>query len=306
MNQILITIPVSRDDTQRAELLLDLVYQIDNRTTKGSCLLVFAPEVHQEQKDKLKIAAELAFTNVDLHDIRQLVVPDGSKPAAISSMFYLIAQHITSVYRTPWLWLEPDSMPLKANWRESLADAYYGQARQYLCRKMQAGQGGPVFAARTGIYPPNCIQDIMASNAARVPFHESIADRAAFTALFQETEIKNVSEIHKVRADALVLHSDKQGVLADWVRQANAKPQQHPFETMAQFSVEHALRPVCEVPDLNTILNPPTNGVKDLVPEAAQAIVEHEASSPPNLKIPIVAPKKRGRPAKTKPELATA
>jgi len=219
--RMLTAIPVCREDAIRAELLLDLIYQLDGKKPKGHALLAFAPEVHQEMRDKLKIAALLAFETVDVFDIKQLIVADKEKRSAIWSMFFNVAQHISQNYRWPWLWLEPDCMPVAVGWREKLSEAYDNQPRRYLSRWMNAGD--VKFCHRVGIYPPNVMGDIQGAQTAQVPFDASIIDRSTKSDLFQQINITSKEEVSRIRQDAVLIHHDKQGVLADWVRGTTPK-----------------------------------------------------------------------------------
>jgi len=216
--KLLVTIPICREDAQRAEILLDLIYQLDGKTTQGAALLVFAPEVHQEMRDKLKITASLAFSTVDVFDIKQLFVADKEKLSAVWSMFNNVAQHIAHNYRWPWLWLEPDCMPVQTGWRKKIADAYETQPRRYLSRWMKSGE--TMFCHRVGVYPVNILGDIEAANVAKVPFEVSIVNLSTKCDLFQQVAITSADEVHKIRQDAVLIHHDKAGVLADWVRKS--------------------------------------------------------------------------------------
>jgi hypothetical protein len=265
--KILICIPCHREDVQRAELLLDLIYQLDRRETKGSCLLIFAPEVHEESKTKLKVAAELAFESVDVHEVKQLITVGKEKGAAVHAMFMQAANFIAPTYRFPWLWLEPDCMPLVPNWREKLADTYDRQPKRYLGRRLQAD--GNIFMSRIGIYPVNVLNDVELANLSQVAYHASIVSKATNSPLFQEAQIQAAAEVNKIRPDAVLLHSDKSGVLADWVR-GKAAPQ----------------------PDVNIPFHP--NGYDQL---AATEVINSESTI-------VNPPKRRGRPPK-KLEAAT-
>jgi hypothetical protein len=214
--KLLVVIPCCREDVARAEKTLDLIYQLEGRTAKGSCLLVFAPEVHAESKDKLRIAAELAFKSVDILDLKQLITVGKDKGAAVYAMFHAIAQHIPTAYRWPWLWLEPDCLPLKPGWREKLAEGYDNQCHRYLSRWLAAGEQR--FIARVGVYPVNILGDIEIANVSQVPFPTSVLDKSTKCDLFQEMTVTSVDMVNKIRPDAVLLHSDKEGVLMDWVR----------------------------------------------------------------------------------------
>ena len=213
---ILIVLPVCKEDAQRAELLLDLVYQLEGRKAKGFCVLAFAPDVHPEMRDKLFISAQLAFESVDLHHIQKLTAAGSEKRDSISAMFSECARFIANSYRAPWLWLEPDCMPLKAGWRDELSAAYENQPRRYLSRWLKSGEIR--FIARVGVYPVNIIDDMEIANVSNIPFPASVVSKSTVCDLFQEQVVTTADDVNKVRSNAVLLHGDKAGVLADWVR----------------------------------------------------------------------------------------
>jgi len=214
--KLITVIPCCKEDAARAETLLDLIYQVDGRIKKGYCLLVFAPEVHKEMRDKLQIAASLAFETVNIHNVQKLVVIGPTKHAGIWAMFREVAQHMASGYRWPWLWCEPDCIPLKANWRETLANAYDQQPRRYLSRWLKSGD--VTFIHHVGVYPVNILNDIEMAITSQIPFEASIIGQSTKTDLIQHLPIRAETDASKVRSDAVLLHGDKEGLLADIVR----------------------------------------------------------------------------------------
>jgi len=220
--KLLTVVPICKEDAARAELLLDIIYQIEGRKSSGYGLLVFEPNVHAEMRDKLIIAAQLAFESVDVHQIQKLVVASPDKGAAVYAMFSETARFVSQGYRCPWLWVEPDCMPLKPGWRDALAEAYDAQPRRYLSRWLKFGEQTGI--GRVGVYPVNINVDLEIANVAQVPFAYSVVNKSTKSELFQEAVITSIEQAGKIRPDAVLLHSDKQGLLADWVRQSIAQP----------------------------------------------------------------------------------
>jgi hypothetical protein len=48
-----------------------------------------------------------------------------------NQMFLMGAEHINANYRTPFLWLEADAVPMRAGWMQELADSYYSQPKWF-------------------------------------------------------------------------------------------------------------------------------------------------------------------------------
>lgn len=220
--KIVTVIPICKDDAARAELLLDLIYQLDNRTAKGCCLLAFASEVHQEMRDKLRMAASLAFESVDVFDVPQLAPTGTGKVDFIYAMFKAVATFVGQTYRWPWLWLEPDCVPLRNGWQEKLADAYEAQPKRYLSRWLKGGE--ITFIHRVGIYPVGILQDMNMAVATQVPFEAYIVNKTTKSDLFQQLPVTLETDYEKIRPDAVILHHDKVGLLADWVRKSIPNP----------------------------------------------------------------------------------
>ncbi len=280
--KILCVIPVSREDAARAELLLDLIYQLEGRVSKESCLLVFAPEVHQEMKDKLTLAAKLAFSSVDTFSLQTLMVAKNEKPSIVWAMFFNTAQHVSENYRWPWLWLEPDCMPVQPGWREKLWQAYDNQPKRYLSRRMKAGEA--TFCHRVGVYPASIMRDIQISQTAEVPFETSIVEHSTSCDLFQQVAIADKNEVARIRQDAVLIHHDKLGVLADWVRELAVKSIPNPEWVNAPYEID--MTP----PDLINVGPPPINA------NGARLI---------QIENPAAEPKRRGRPPKQQSVRAT-
>lgn len=104
-----------------------------------------------------------------------------------------------------------------------------------------------MFCHRVGVYPVNILGDIEAANIAKVPFEVSITSRSTKCDLFQQVAISHADEVHKIRQDAVLIHHDKAGVLASWVRGTVKKEAPvftpEPTEAESQPSLDAPIEP---------------------------------------------------------------
>ena len=206
----LIVIPFNAADASMAESLCDWIYFLSGRKQSGSCLLVAYKNVHEEMQVKVSAAAEVAFEHVEL-----TIAPEISSTAKkdrINHLFRVASDYVSKNYRLPWLWLEPDCVPLKKDWIQTLATAYEAQPKRYLGAYMKAAED-KFFLARVSIYPPDAIKDLAASTP--------LVSLATKTRLSQEIKYTE-SDLDKIREDAVLLHSDKSGKLIIHLREHNA------------------------------------------------------------------------------------
>jgi hypothetical protein len=224
--KLLTVIPCCKNDAARAEQLIDMIFQLEDRQAKGHCLLVCSPDVHPEMRAKLKISASLAFESVELFD--QIEIITLTKHEQCIEMLRQTAKHIFNNYTWPWLWLEPDCLPLVPGWLDKLASTYENQPRRYMGLKMQSS--GITFLSRLAIYPYNALVDIEQAVAVGTPLDQITVNKSLNCRMFQWLAVNELSDSEKVRPDAVLLHHDKRGVLLDWVIN-KAAPK--PVETIA-------------------------------------------------------------------------
>lgn len=215
---ILITIPFWQDNAAQTEQLLEFIFaQNDRAQIAGHVLLVNAPAVDKELVERIKISAELAFRGVHQLELRALVDDRAPKWRNINNAFTQTATHIAKGFRWPFLWLEPDCVPLRRGWHSRLVLEYGSQPKAYLGSRMKVeapGKPDMFLMARNGIYPPNAITDIPPADA---PFEiagaVNIFPKFTVSKSIQQTSIVNEGDIVKVREDAIICHGDKNGFL---------------------------------------------------------------------------------------------
>lgn len=248
MNNLLIVIPACSDDAPVAERLLDWVYQLGGKQASGHVLLVFAHDIHAEMKLKVKISAELAFEFVTEFQATKKWLPNNlpdrgepkTKTELINNLWEQTANHIAHHYRWPWLWLEPDCVPLTPDWRSKLADAYANQPKKFMGSHMKrkVGDADHLFMARTAIYHAGAFNELNKFSGGAPPFEwasEAYAiPRSTKSRLFQQLAYEG--DPSAVRADAVLLHSDKTGKLIEHLRE---KLDSIPSEDGIQKNGEH-------------------------------------------------------------------
>ncbi len=182
---MIIVIPILPDQAEAAETLCDFIYQLSGRQQSGSCLLIASDDVHAEFKLKCQLAAEVAFSNVEVVTANK----DNLFPTAISK--------IAANYKEPWLWLEPDCVPLKNGWREELETFYFTQPKKCAGAHLMDTATGKHWLGRQSIYPAdNFPADVfMASTKCRLIQQGSYTKR------------------EDVRPDAVLFCADKSGDL---------------------------------------------------------------------------------------------
>jgi len=103
-------------------------------------LLVGANDTHEEFRTKIKLAAEVAFREVDM------ILADAANlfGAAVARM---------DGYKSPWVYLDAFSVPLTPRWLESLEDHYDDSPKKILGPYLK--DGDKIWLGRHSIYPPD-------------------------------------------------------------------------------------------------------------------------------------------------------
>lgn len=200
---LLTVIPFCAADWERAEHLLDWIFQQNKRVPFGHCLLSAAGDTHAEMRLRVKISAELAFRHVT----EFLAAKEVQMPPQIH-LFRETALFVGRNTRWPWLLLEPDAVPLVPNWLASLAAEYDNQPFRYMGNHLKSASG-PLLD-RVAIYPASAVNDFdtkrefisMSSKSRRIQFGR-----------FVEGDQGKL-----LREDAVLFHGCKDGSLIKLLR----------------------------------------------------------------------------------------
>lgn len=200
MNILLVT-AFTTADWHRAEAMFDWHRKLHRQEPTGHVLLVAAKDAHDELRTKLRIAAELAFESV--HEIQASALPDKRTPK--EHVLIEAATHCGRWLRWPWLWLEPDCVPLTKGWLKTLGDAYTNQPARYYGPHFKSGDS--IILPRVSIYPASTINDIMAKR--------ELQPMSTKCRLIQYGVFQDGDELDKVRSDAVLFHSCKTNALME-------------------------------------------------------------------------------------------
>ena len=251
-NQLLIVLGFNAGDAVLAERLMDWCYELNGRQPiDHPILLVAAPNAHAELQEKVKLAAEVAFEHVELVPIGGQI---GEKVDGGNRLFKAGAFVAFNNYRAPWLWLEPDCVPLRKEWLSELQSAYEEQPRRFFGPHAKFGKDFErMLMCKTSIYPHDALNDLSGYCDSIVPFNqmaaETIVTRSTKCRLIQQGDIRGAEDFSKIRPDAVLLHSDKTGQLIQHYRSSGEA------STLATVAT---VEKMAEAFDTPTTISPPT------------------------------------------------
>lgn len=327
MNQkLLIILAVSANDGPLAERSLDLIYKLHGKKQAGHILIVANSDLHQELRQRLRITSELAFESVTETVAPTLIKEMASnKVRQMNNLFRHAAITVQTKFKWPWLWLEPDCVPLKPDWISQLADAYETQPRRYL-GLVSKNASDKMIMARCGVYHPGASHELDKLCQGEAPFAAACAERivesATHTPLVAYLPIESEDDIAKIPAKAVICHGDKQGIFAEnWVAPATAgigslecerfefmRPVANSSGAMAIHAdtiVDVTMQPQEIAKEINEFLESSSDEIPQNVAILSAPLDPELIGNPNNIEDPIgvvamPTPKRRGRPPKAK------
>lgn len=118
---LLIVIPFCTRDLNLARNLLAWIEEL-GKLPENDCLLVVDTKVSAEQAKPIESAAISIFKSVST--VRTpFSLPDEKWPIGPNWMWENAAKWVEAQHPTPWLWLEPDAVPLRDGWVKELEQA---------------------------------------------------------------------------------------------------------------------------------------------------------------------------------------
>lgn len=251
MNPILVVLPYHRGDFDIAKKLVQWISEL------GSCkphsiLLCADSTVPQESMRELMELARPSFERV-----ATMIVTVPTKPAEGServwppnTMFLQAANQVRENYRLPFLWLEPDAIPITDTWLDQIALAYQHCPRRFMGTIVtQVGQPGlpAQYLNGVAVYPNDAVE--VFNNISAVKDHSSAFDigsapvvvsKSQNTSLMQHfwgtkemppifvatkttDSPKNHVTMDFVKPGVVLFHRSKDGNLIDLLREQKAK-----------------------------------------------------------------------------------
>jgi hypothetical protein len=151
MNALIAAVAFCQKDLDLTKNLLKWIASLGG--CPGHACLLFPDSL--VPKEEQKAVRELAKPSFSYTGSIPIVVPE--KGFAPNHMFMMAAQQIMFSYKLPFLWLEPDCVPLKSGWLSRLSEEYAGSPKKLLGNLIEATQPGlpAVHLAGVAIYPPD-------------------------------------------------------------------------------------------------------------------------------------------------------
>lgn len=252
MNTLLVVIAYHPGDVQLAENLLSWINELGGTDTDHSCLLVADSNVPKEKRADLLQLARQSFR------FSATIPIDATKSAwPPNRMFLMAARQVSMCYKLPWLWLEPDAVPLRKNWRDELADEYGLCPKKFMGPIVENTLKQPNLPALhltgTAIYPPdawdlyNSIPALKTeSRAWDMTAADQVVPRTQHTELIQHyygeiklppvfvserkaADPKNFVTKKFLHSSAVLFHRCKDGSLIELLRSSRAIPASTPL-----------------------------------------------------------------------------
>ncbi len=146
-------------DARLVEELLEWCSDLGN-CPNHTALLVADAAVPWDTGRKLLSQAQQVFASASILCTEK---PHTEKwPAAANAMWLASARHIIAHVNEPWLWLEPDAIPLRSGWLDALSDAYAKCGKSFMGAIVNAQLNAKSFTYMNGVavYPPDAIETV--------------------------------------------------------------------------------------------------------------------------------------------------
>jgi hypothetical protein len=243
---LLLTLPYCQKDVALASKVLDWMIEL-SPLYAHSCLLVADDAVPHEQKRELQKKAHGAFYFAETINVRVPADRQGW-PLGPNFMFTAAARQVAEAYKLPWLWFEPDAVPLVPTWLDRIESAYKLSPKRFLGTHIPSeGQPDvpPVHLSGCAVYAADAYLGLQPLITGKVPFDMAAAGysvpRSTHTPLMQHywgsqdlaptfkedptpLDPKNTLPLSFLKAEAVMFHRCKDGSLIDLLRQKLNSP----------------------------------------------------------------------------------
>lgn len=239
MTPLLVVIPVHSGDIDQALKLVAWIADL-GPAPEHSCLIVRDATVGENQSNELKSWCSRIFAYTHRLEMKT----NKPYPGAATQMFKAASEKIEDSFKTPFLWLEPDSVPLVTGWLNILAEAYAACPKRYF-GPLIGNNGDDRFPSKhlngVSIYPHDSAKDLKpyfpSDKSWDIISHQTTVRMAQDTDLIQqfwgpdratpptfreyprtEEEPKNICTPSFIRDGAVLFHRCKDGSLIDVLR----------------------------------------------------------------------------------------
>lgn len=243
---MLFVLPYCQKDVALAAKLLDWITELKGASrVTHSCLLVADAAVPKAAALKMQDVARSIWYRAET---MLVTVPETMQawPQAPNLMFQNACRQINNCHKLPWLWLEPDAVPLKPTWMDDLANEYANCPKRYVGAFVESSQANtpPVHLPGVSMYPPDAYRELEPFTTSGQAFDMAMAShvipRANNTLIIQsfygtqelapsfketkaEGDAQNVLPINFIKPNAVLFHRCKDGSLIDVLRARRTK-----------------------------------------------------------------------------------
>lgn len=240
--ELLLTLPYCTKDVSLLKKCMEWMAELQPHYAPHSCLLVADSSVPHDQKLELNSLAKGMFRYAETINV---AVPEAQQgwPLGPTLMFASAARQIEEAYRLPWLWFEPDAVPLKVGWLNQVAEEYEICAKRFMGTHIPSeGQKDmpPIHLSGCSVYDVYTYSSLQPLLNTQKPFDIAIAGytvpRSVHTPLMQHywgthelpptfkaevtpLDFKNALTLDFLKSDAVMFHRCKDGSLIDLLRQ---------------------------------------------------------------------------------------
>lgn len=240
MNKLVCVLPYCETDAPMATRLLNWINELDAKVDHH-LLIVADNAVPIEIKRSIDALGKSVFTSAYTIEPKCPAAVGMNYHPAAAVMFERAMFHIDSCLKWPWLWMEPDCVPLKSGWMDALADAYEQCPKRFMgsIAKVQQTDVPPQVMFATAVYPNCAYSDLKefchGRSAFDMAFSPYVVPRAQDTKLiwhvfggpgdaptFKEARLPedgpNVGTLAMMPKEAVLFHRNKDGSLINLLR----------------------------------------------------------------------------------------
>jgi hypothetical protein len=151
---LLVVLPISQKD---CDLAISLLGWIEELGGFGDCKVLPIIDMNLSSGQKIKLGKHL-------HDDWPFILsrhygPDDSWPTACNWLFWNAALHVETCVHLPFLWLEPDCVPMRCGCMYDFSDEYASCGKPFMGVVLKNtevfGRVWPAHMVGVGIYPPD-------------------------------------------------------------------------------------------------------------------------------------------------------
>lgn len=185
-------------------------------------LLVSNASCTAEDDSKVIASANSAFGKVDF--VKQDKRLNLGWPGEANALIGIAMRYVYMYIKTPWLWLEPDAVPLKPQWLDLLQKEYLAAGKPYM------GALQKMFLAGVAIYPWDAILDFTQHISSTVAAWDQlggsvIVSKSRITDLIQHDwgsapdNAPTFTDLSRINPKAVLFHRCKDGSLIRILRE---------------------------------------------------------------------------------------